>query len=216
MKNFSKVLGIIALAAVIGFSMVSCSGGGGGDGGPKYTSVKSTGGTGGIDVYELNIGSKEGDSYTLIIYLLASDATKVSTGKITAVDGDVYNLGTFRVTITGKQLLEITGAIPIDGGGIQTAPGPVSPVTKGGDKKLDGTYVKGGETVKFSGSSFSYTSDEGKFPGTALYDDTSLVTRGSYRGETWVVGGTYTIKADGTINFKGFNTSGYNGDWVKQ
>jgi len=212
-----RLFGMITLmvGVMLVFTFMGCSsGGGGGDGGPKYTSVKSSGGSG-IDVYELEIGSKEGDSYTLTINLLVSDITKVSTGKITAVDGDVYTLGTFKVTITGKLLTEISGPIPTDKG-TQVAPGTVSPVTKGGNKTLDGTYEKGGETVKFSGGSFSYTGEDGKFPGTALYDDSFLVTRGKYQGISWVVGGSYKIKENGTINFIGFNDSNYNGDWVKK
>jgi len=44
MKNALKTLGIIALVAVIGFSMIACSNGGGG------SSNKDTGGEGNADV----------------------------------------------------------------------------------------------------------------------------------------------------------------------
>jgi len=219
-----RLFGMITfmVGVMLVFSFIGCNndsgGGGGGGGGPKYTSVKSSGSSG-IDVFELDIGSKAGDSYTLTIYLLSADDSKVSTGKITAVSGDVYSLTsgstTFTVTITGGQLKEITGSIPLKNGSAYTAPGTVEPMTKGGDKTLDGTWVKGSEKVKFSGSSFSYTSSDGTFPGTALYDSSFLVTRGSYRGELWVVGGSYTLNSN-TITFIGFNDDDYNGDWVKQ
>ena len=47
MKNFCKVLGIIALVAIIGFSMVACSDDDGGPGGPGGGGGGGSGGSGG-------------------------------------------------------------------------------------------------------------------------------------------------------------------------
>jgi hypothetical protein len=76
MKNKMKFLGIIALVAIIGFSMAACpTGGGGGGGGNTAGSITYTGESGG-STYSLKITEntgravytpKNGDSYELTV-----------------------------------------------------------------------------------------------------------------------------------------------------
>jgi hypothetical protein len=80
MKNTIKVLGFIALAAVIGFSMIACGGDDGGDsGGAKDMNGKYQSGNDSVEI--------TGDSITIEI---GSDTT---TGTITDKKTDSYDVG---------------------------------------------------------------------------------------------------------------------------
>jgi len=117
MKNMVKLFGVIALVAVIGFSMAACDTGGGGTstgGGSepasaKYVSTDSAGNT-----YELEItkaGSRavytpqNGDAYVLTI-IYANNTTKTSRGTVT-----IENTTTFKLTPTGGSGTIITVTI---------------------------------------------------------------------------------------------------------
>jgi hypothetical protein len=141
MKNTIKVLGIIVLVAVIGFSMAACDDGNGTGGGgvaderAVYESAKD--GTS----YKLEITKNtgkatyvpaNGDYYTLTI-TKAGESTKTSTGTIT-VSGITFTLthntgSLFIITIDNMTITSINspnGTIPIDGGGTVQAPGTIS------------------------------------------------------------------------------------------
>jgi len=130
MKNAIKVLGIIALVAVIGFSMVSCgnddggggsggSGGGGGGGGPQTATYI---GKSGNDTYTLKItentakyAAQIGDTYELTV------GSKKSTGTVSNVADGVLTLKptnattTFTATVSGNNIIGFTSSVTWDG-----------------------------------------------------------------------------------------------------
>jgi len=216
MKNRLKLLGIIALIALIGFSAVSCK-----DDATKGATPKKYMGAdpSTLDFYELEMGSEEGDSYTLNVYDKTGNLKGSSSGTISSVDGSVYTLsGGFTVTVSGDGITGFGGdRNAISGCNLPST--PVTPTKSGGDGSLNGTWKKGSETVTFSGSQFSYTNGSITAPGNAYYGGNVLVTYGTYGGEDWAVAGKYTLTPNTKINFIGFEgTMGsyYNGDWIKQ
>jgi len=217
MKNKKNVFGIIAIVAVFGFSMAACKNDSSSDAGSRYTSVDNN-----LIVYELEIGSKEGDAYKLTIKNPNDNTVKISKGTISSVSGDTYTLSSggsaFNITISGGSMTAISGSIPTDGG-TQTAPSSsLKPVNDGGDKSLDGTWKSiHDETVTFNGSNFTYKGDV-TAPGTATYGSGILVTQGTYQGNDWVVAGNYSLSGN-TIIFSGFRgtmATYFSGNWTKQ
>jgi len=216
MKNVLKTFGIIAIAGVMGFSMAACKGSD--DGGPLiFTSVDSS-----LNVYELNIASSGSSPVKDDVYVLTitpkSGRVETSKGTVSGVSGTVFSLmsGTavFSVTVANDTMTEINGTIPLTDGKTRTAPGKVTPVKEGGDGELNGTWKKGSMTVTFSGDSFSYKNGDGTYPGTALYGNGILVTRGEYKGDEWMVSGRYTVSGK-SMTFAGFETMDYDGVWTK-
>jgi hypothetical protein len=150
MKNSLKLFGamrsmaIIALVAVIGFSMAACSngstgGGGGGGGGsktPTDTSITYTGKSSDGSSYSLIItqntgraayAPKKGDSYELTV------SGKKSTGSVETFSGGVFTLKpsnsatTFKATVSGSNLSNISGTITLTDTEIVTGPGKLTP-----------------------------------------------------------------------------------------
>ncbi len=116
MKYFTKMIGLIVLTAIIGFSMIACSngttGGGGGPGGGG-----STGGSGqytGKDVlgnsYSLSVGSdaraaEKGDRYRMTV-TPRDGKTRTVTGSVTGINAD----GTLNLkTDTGEEFTTVVG-----------------------------------------------------------------------------------------------------------
>ena len=136
MKNTIRVSGIILL---IGFSIMACSNGGGGDTYEPlvYRSAKS-----GTD-YTLTITRNtakaaltftpgNGDFYKLVI--TSAGVTKTSTGMIAvSVSGNALTLkhtasgAEFTVTISTGNMTSITGTIPTDDNTTVSAPGAITP-----------------------------------------------------------------------------------------
>jgi len=153
MKNTFKVLGIIALMAVIGFSMAAC-GGDDGSTGPDLITFKSTDTAG--NTYNLIITPTKsneiatGNSYELTIK--SGQTSKLSKGTITFVTGSgaltmqPRNSGseTFTVTVTNSgQMTNISGTIAVEGGETVTGPGQVTPEGGGGGGGNVGTFLNG-------------------------------------------------------------------------
>jgi len=139
MKKTIKLIGVIAMVAVIGFSMAACGGNSDpGDKGPGYVStpiaqaVTYRGTTTGGSIYTLVITentaryvAQSGDSYVLTITV--SGTTKTSSGTVTTA-GNTLTLTpsgsttTFTVTISESGITNMTGTITLDGGTTETAP----------------------------------------------------------------------------------------------
>jgi len=155
MKKIFKVLGIIALAAVIGFSMAAC---GGGDGGPvpiipvsQTVSYQSTDTAGYTYILVITVNGSTaaaGDSYMLTIKK-SGQSDRVSRGIISAIgtEGGALTLkpntsgsSTFSVTINNGQMTAINGTIAIEGNEESVnAPGTVTPQGNSGDSvTIDG------------------------------------------------------------------------------
>jgi len=211
MKKTLKILGIIAFTAVIGFSAVSCKETK--SAAPKkYIGANSST----LDFYELEMGSEEGDSYTLDIYSKTGTSKGHNSGTISSVNGNEYTLsGGFTVTVSDDGILGFGGNRSAISG--YTLPETVTPTKSGGDGSLNGTWKKGGETVRFDGNQFSYTDGSITAPGNAYYGGNVLVTYGTYGGDDWVVAGNFTLSGN-TITFSGFSGFGaaFSGNWVKE
>jgi len=170
MKNTFKFLGIIALVAVIGFTMAACGGGDGGNTTPDddptsetYTSYDSEG-----TKYELEITKDpnraaafkphEGDTYVLTI-TPKGGTPKTSTGTVKAVNGNDITLeninGIFTVTIDGKTIKSFKeDNIPVDDGEPVKKPETLAP----SDPSDSGTPITGAATLNLSGQ--VYTKEE--------------------------------------------------------
>jgi len=147
MKNTIKVLGIIALVAVIGFSMTAC----GGDSVPEplppdptsaiFESKDAAG-----NIYLLVIESaasgniraaydpKPNDPYTLT-YIPKTGDIKKSSGKVQAAESTITlkpNTGTetFTITVTTSGDVKTMTAITVTGGGAETIPAAESMTPK--------------------------------------------------------------------------------------
>jgi len=131
MKNTFQLIRIIALAALIGFSMVAlsltgCNTGGGGDDGPgdEPRTVTYEGEDSDGDTYTLVITEKSGryvaeagDTYTLTAKEKSSGKDYISEGTVTGNTGGKIKLKptnseeTFDVTISGEGITQIDGKI---------------------------------------------------------------------------------------------------------
>jgi len=144
MKNLFKVLWIIAIVAIIGFSFAACDDGSGGTDG----SSGSTGGDGQTLTYKGTSGGTEwvlkitGDAYEL------TDGLNTSTGSVSQKQGTTYYLKPlvtatmFTATVTSNGgLVELLGTIIWYGGGTPEAlPGQLTPVgDNGGGDYTGGT-----------------------------------------------------------------------------
>jgi len=164
MKNTIKLLGIIVITAVIGFSFASCKGADAAD--PTEAKYVSTDGT---NTYELVISApraayspKNGDTYDLTI----NPENKTSSGKVATVSGGSFTLtpvvngtdGTqFIITVSGTGITDITGNIILTDGTPVTPPaaGTLKPGT-GGDNNNNGGSISGSTIV--SGATVIYDS----------------------------------------------------------
>ncbi|MCL1959085.1 MAG: hypothetical protein FWF68_05750 [Spirochaetes bacterium] len=144
---------------------------------------------------------------------------KTSKGTISSISGGTYTLsGGFSITISGGFMTGMSGTISFTDGSTQAAPASLTSVKDGGDGTLNGTWKKGGETVTFNGSKFTYKGGDVTAPGTATYGGGILVTQGNYGGDNWVVAGNYSLSGS-TITFSGFKgtfATQFSGSWVKQ
>jgi hypothetical protein len=151
MKNILKIVGIIALVAVIGFTMFACgspSGGGGKKPDPVVPKTRTYTGTADGTTYSLKITEKltkaaydpkGGDSYELTV---SGEASK-STGTVESKTSDTLTLKpsksgeTFTASVSGDSLTSLEGEITLDNNTKIEAPGelkPEDPPTPGDDK----------------------------------------------------------------------------------
>ena len=140
MKNMVKLFGVIALVAVIGFTMAACGDGGGGGGGggvsqpskPTSAKYKSTDTDGNTYVLEITkAGSRaayqpqSGDNYTLTITLVSDGETEVNKGTVTVAENVLTLSGGTSLTVTisaENEMVAMTGTIPRDDGSSLSVP----------------------------------------------------------------------------------------------
>jgi hypothetical protein len=147
MKNALKTFGIIALVAIIGFSMAACSGGGGGTKGnellPDPTKTSYISWDDSNNKYVLTVWKKgtakaayvpkDGDNYELVIIAVNGDEF-TSTGTVkSATSGklELESKGTsFTIETSGTAITAITAPneIPLDNGKTQKAPAALTSV----------------------------------------------------------------------------------------
>jgi hypothetical protein len=162
MKNFSKLISIIALVAVIGFSFAACggddSGGGGGPQTATYTGT-SSGMTYTLKITEntARYTAQSGDNYEL------TGDTKKSAGKVDIVSGDVLTLRptnaatTFTATVSGNSITGFTGSVIWDGESTPTSlPSTLTGGNQGGNSNAGVlTFTDGIFTTDGNGSEIS-------------------------------------------------------------
>jgi len=152
MKNFLKVLAIIALVVVIGFSIAACGGdnGGGGPGGPVPRTVTYSGTTSNGDLYTLTIienitnpnravldDPMAGDNFEFTWKQASDNSTKTSRGTVKEVSGDEFTMlpsnaadedTTFNATVTDGGLSYMSGEFTWTDGETWTGSGTLTPV----------------------------------------------------------------------------------------
>jgi hypothetical protein len=140
MKNLVKLLGIIALAVIIGLCFAACGDGDGGGGTEPTSTVYES--TDGENDYKLEIkkaGGKAayapqpGDSYILTITNITYKTTQTSEGKVTSISGGftlkpANSEVTFAIKIEGDLMNGITGTITLTNGETKEPPESFSPV----------------------------------------------------------------------------------------
>jgi hypothetical protein len=167
MKNLYKVLGIIALAAVIGFTFAACGGddGGSNPGGGTNPGDGSDGDTSVIyrsaddnNSYELEITKsgaraaykpKDGDDYTMTVTKRSDGSSKKSDGKVKTASDGRFTLEkdgkSFEVTVADGAMTDIKGDIPLNDGTTIPSPGEVTKVgaftITGIPAKYEGLYA---------------------------------------------------------------------------
>jgi len=220
MKKNSKLILIIALAAVIAL-MTACPADDSGDDDPTsatYTSYDTAGNS-----YTLEISKnpnraayspQAGDSYVLTIKNPAGEVIGTSTGTVTAISDSTFTLESggveFFVTISGSAIIGITAAdgIPVDGGDPIQAPSSYN-------TKFEGTWVHGNPDsgpaqFTFTGNAFIYTGEGGPKNGTFTFDDANITFTDS-NGGTWNT--TYTLTATSISFTQGTGNSNWGGTW---
>jgi hypothetical protein len=108
MRNFSKLLGIIALAVIIGFSFAACGDGGGGGGGGG-SGGGGGGGGGGKGTFTLTgIPPEYNGMYATCEFLSLS-----GSGRIFGSQSSSYDKTTSILTITGSKISNGSVNIPL-------------------------------------------------------------------------------------------------------
>jgi len=202
-----RLFGIIALAAVIGFSMAACGGGGGG--GPQtvtYTGTSSSGEkyTLKITEYTERYTAQKGDDYEL------TTGSKKSYGKVVKVENDILTLGpledlltTFTATVSASGLTALNGTITWTDSSTTNASGTT--LTGGGSGGSGSGSGSGGgsgglgESLSLSGSVYTQEINvDAIMSGGSMYEYKPY--KGSNKTFTSNVGGNGSIN-NGKMSF---------------
>ena len=186
MKNLVKLFGIIALVAVIVFSMAAC-GEDDPDGNGDPTSVAYTSYDDQGNKYELVINKdpnraaytpQTGDSFTLTVTNPAGTVIASATGTVT-VNGSNFTLtksggGEITITISGGAIGTISGTVPGAGGNDAITNPTVTPnnPNTGGNDPFAGTWegTTEGMTIKIVAANGNFTQ----------FNDDTEFARGTY------------------------------------
>jgi len=193
MKNVLKAFGVIALVAIIGFSMAAC--GGDDDGGGPQTATYT--GKSGNNTYTLKItentaryAAQIGDAYELTL------GSKKSTGTVNSVSGGTLNLqpsnallAIFIAIISGNNLTALNGTITWTDNTTSTAPGEL---TTGGNQGGGGNNANVVGTWEGDGYIFKFSADN-----TFIYDKGAGFDEKN-SGTYTVSGNTITMKQGST------------------
>jgi len=199
MKKTIRLLGIIALAAVIGLSMAACDSGGGNDPVPQIVTYS---GVAGGTTYTLKITentarytAQSGDFYEL------TAGSKKSTGKVNAVskENGVLTLKpansetTFKVNVSGDSLTGFTGSVKWDGEAtltqLPTSTTGGSNGGSGGDAEPFSKVYTNMVVIHSTGNPNTETLDF-----SYLSSGSALSTIGTGDWEAKVTGGTLSLK----------------------
>jgi len=186
MKNTIKVLGIIAVIAVIGFSMAGCKND------PSPETATYTGTANGEDytltITQVRYVAKEGDRYVLTVGGKKSSGIVVSFKDLTftlkaAEAGEEI---TFTVTVnSSKGITNITGTITFTDGTTKDGPIELTPPSVNGNNPFKGTW-KG-----------QFTTSDGIVTFTYIFADTTFESTSTNLHD----GHNYEIQARGTYTY---------------
>jgi len=188
MKKTIKLFGIIALIAVIGFSMITCGDDGGG--GDDTRTVTYSGTTSNGDLYSLKIIENKnnpnraalddpmaGDNFEFTWKQASDNSTKKSTGKVTAVSGDEFTMlpshpntngDTFTATRKDGGLSAMSGEFTWTDGTKTSGSGTLTPVIPSTPPSgSGGTFTVTGIPAEYNGkyATFSGNGDDATFFG---------------------------------------------------
>jgi len=203
MKNFFKIFGIVAIVAIIGFSITACGGGGGGGGsGAETLTYKGKGATSG-DTYTLTVKKTAARAFTPIKgdEFELSDGTDKSKGEVESFDGSKFtlqpsndNAPTFDATVSGNDLTDISGTITLTDGTKVTVDETLTPVTP----------PSGGGSMKWTAVSSHPFAESSFITSIAFVNGKFFVLGHNNSGDTIVAyssdGKTWTTVTDSVIN----------------
>jgi formylglycine-generating enzyme required for sulfatase activity len=184
MKNITKLIGTLALVAVIGFSFTACDNGGGGggrrsNGGSETDGTENGGGSG-----NGNGGNGNGGGGTAVTFsfLNANGSSTNSTTQLTLTfSQEITGLNASDITLSGVSGVTKGTLISSSLGPMYTLP---ITVTKGGT--LSVKVAKSGYTISNSPKSVTiyYFSDPPAFPLEVVKISAGTFTMGTPRGES--------------------------------
>jgi len=218
MKDTHKKLGtcrlpcVIALVAVIGFSITTCDSGGGGGGGAETLTYKGKGATSG-DTYTLNVKKTAARAFTPIKgdEFELTDGTDKSQGKVDSFDGSKFtlqpsndNAPTFDATVSGNDLTDLSGTITLIDGRKVTVNETLTPVTPpNGGGSMKWTAVS---NQPLDNNITAIAFGNNKFIALGNNKDSSVKMAYSSDGKTW------TAVTDSVINDMGLRSIAYGKD----
>ena len=214
MKKALKLLAIIALVTVIGFSMAACGGGGDDDDDGDNTATYT--GTSGGTTYTLKITkaparytAQQGDDYELT-------GAKKSIGKVDSVFGNVLTLKpsnaatTFTATVTGTSLTSLDDTITWTDNTTAAGPGALTGGTNPGTDPGTGS----GGTLTVTDIPAKYNGKYAMFTGTGknLAEET-FVIQGYQRDSAGNI--TYSRISNGKVSMPTWLVNPDVQTWVK-
>jgi len=216
MKNLFKLIGIVALVAVIGFSMAACDNG---TGGGKPQTLTYTGTSGGT-AYTLKItentaryAAQSGDDYELTAGSMKSSGTvqNVEGGELTLKPSNADT--TFTASVSGSSLTALNGTITWTNNTTADAPGAFTGGNQNADTMkwttVDASGIFGDNTIKSIaygngtfiagteyGKKIAYSNDNGatwtEININSVFDDsTDGISVIAYGGGKFIAGSSY-------------------------
>jgi hypothetical protein len=211
-----RLLAIIAIVAVIGFSMTACELPDDEDNNSDPTPQTVTySGTANGETYTLIITentngrytAKNGDSYVLTVGTKTSSGTVTVNGSTLTLTPSSSGASAFTVTVSSSGITAMSGTITFDDGAAQQAPATVTPTPPANTgNPLEGTWLEeGGMLMTIAGNTITLTHDgelEGR--GTFTVNNntiTMIFTKGEeYAGITFSA--TFSLSDNGnTLTF---------------
>jgi len=182
MKNLFKVFGIIALVAVIGFSMAACGDGGGGGNNPQTETYT---GTSGGTTYTLKItentaryAAQNGDNYVL------TGGSKTSNGMVFSFANGVLTLipsnaptAQFTVAVSGNRITAINNTITWTDNTTATVPGEFTGGTTPGTDPGTNPGTGGNGTLTVTNIPAKYNGKYAMFVGAIADNNDKILLR---------------------------------------
>jgi len=203
MKNFFKILGLVAIVAIIGFSMAACNSGSTTGGAPE--AVTYSGATSNGDLYSLEVFNNTTYEFTWT----NGNTTKTSSGTVKGVNGYEFILlpsnaapnETFNAIVTNDGLSAVNGVLTWTDGTTKTMSGTLTPVVPSPNSSASGNTSASsntsGGTLTVNGIPSTYN---GKYAYFVAIDDSEDVVIGSQSINETTGDFTYVKISNGSVN----------------